>query len=49
MCLHETYNRIRVGQHLSDKFPIKNDMKQGDALLPFLFNFLYSKPLGGFR
>jgi hypothetical protein len=24
---------------LSDKFPIQNDLKQGDALLPLLFNF----------
>ena len=25
-------------QHLSDMFPIKNGVKQGDALLPLLFN-----------
>jgi hypothetical protein len=24
---------------LSDKFPIQNDLKQGDALSPLLFNF----------
>jgi hypothetical protein len=24
---------------LSDKFPIQNGLKQGDALLPLLFNF----------
>jgi hypothetical protein len=28
-----------VGKHLSDIFPIQNDLKQGDALLPLLFNF----------
>jgi hypothetical protein len=39
MCLSETYSRVRVGKHLSDKFPIKNCLKQGDALSPFLFNF----------
>jgi hypothetical protein len=39
MCLHETYNKIRVGKLLSDKFPIQNGLKQGDALLPLLFNF----------
>jgi hypothetical protein len=25
--------------HLSDCFPIQNDLKQGDALSPLLFNF----------
>jgi hypothetical protein len=39
MCLHETYSRVRVGKHLSDMFPIKNGLKQGDALSPLLFNF----------
>jgi hypothetical protein len=24
---------------MSDSFPIQNDLKQGDALLPLLFNF----------
>jgi hypothetical protein len=24
---------------LSDKFPIQNELKQGDALLPLLFSF----------
>jgi hypothetical protein len=28
MCLHETYNRVRVGKHLSDRFPIKNGLKE---------------------
>jgi hypothetical protein len=31
MCLNETYSRFRVGKHLSDTFPIKNGLKQGDA------------------
>jgi hypothetical protein len=39
MCLNETYSRVRVGKHLSDTFRIKNGLKQGDALLPLLFNF----------
>jgi hypothetical protein len=30
---------VRVGKLLSDKFPIQNGLKQGDALLPLLFNF----------
>jgi hypothetical protein len=39
MCLTETNSRVRVGQNLSDMFPIRNGLKQGDALSPFLFNF----------
>jgi hypothetical protein len=31
MCLNETYSRVRVGKHLSDRFPIKNGLKQGDV------------------
>jgi hypothetical protein len=32
MCLNETYSKVRVGKHLSESFPIKNDLKQRDAL-----------------
>jgi len=39
MCLTETYSRVRVGKSLSDRFPIRNGLKQGDALSPLLFNF----------
>jgi hypothetical protein len=39
MCLNETYSRIHIGKHLSGAFPIKNGLKQGDALSPLLFNF----------
>jgi hypothetical protein len=39
MCLNKTYSRVWVGKHMSDRFPIKNDLKQGDALSPLLFNF----------
>jgi hypothetical protein len=38
MCLTETYSRVRVGMNLSDRFPIRNGLKQGDALSPLLFN-----------
>jgi hypothetical protein len=38
MCIYETYSRIRVGKHLSDRFPIKNGLKQ-DAISPLLLNF----------
>jgi hypothetical protein len=39
MCLKETYSKVCKGKHLSDRFPIQNGLKQGDALLPLLFNF----------
>ena len=39
MCLTETYSRVRVGKNLSEMFPIRNGLKQGDALSPLLFNF----------
>ena len=38
MCLNETDGRVQVCKHMSDIFPIKNGLKQGDALLPLLFN-----------
>ncbi|KAJ4439024.1 hypothetical protein ANN_14980 [Periplaneta americana] len=40
MCLSETYSRVRIGQFLSDAFPIHCGLKQGDALSPLLFNFV---------
>jgi hypothetical protein len=39
MGLNETYSKIHVGKLLSDKFPIQNGLKQGDALSPLLFSF----------
>jgi len=39
MSLTETYSRVRVGKNVSDKFPIRNGLKQGDALSPMLSNF----------
>jgi hypothetical protein len=39
MCLNETYGKVRIGKYLSDSFPIQNDLRQGDALSPLLFNF----------
>jgi len=40
MWLNETCSRIRVGKLLSDMFPVKKGLKQGDALSPLLFNFV---------
>jgi hypothetical protein len=39
MCLNETYNKVCIGKHLSDSFPIQNGLKQGNALSPLLSNF----------
>jgi hypothetical protein len=39
MCVNETYNRVRIGKNLSDKFTIENGLKQRDALSPLLFYF----------
>ena len=38
MSLTEKYSRVRVGKNVSDKFPISNGLKQGDALSPMPFN-----------
>ena len=39
MCLTEMYSTFWVGVNLSDIFPFRNGLKQGDALLPLLFSF----------
>jgi len=39
MCVNETCSRDWMGKHLSDMFTVKNGLKQGDALLPLIFNF----------
>jgi hypothetical protein len=39
MCLNEAYYKVRICKHLTDSFPIRNGLKQGDALSPLLFNF----------
>jgi hypothetical protein len=37
LCLNETYSKAR--KYLSDYFPIRNGLKQGDALRLLLFSF----------
>jgi len=39
MSMTETYSRVHVGKNVSDRFPIRNGLKQGDTLPPMLFNF----------
>jgi hypothetical protein len=39
LCLSGSYSIVRVGKHLSEMFPVKNGLKQGDALSPLLVNF----------
>jgi hypothetical protein len=39
VCLNETYSEVHTGKHLSDNFPFQNGLKQGDALMPLIFNF----------
>ena len=35
-CRHQS--KVRIGNYLSSSFSIENDLKQGDALLPLIFN-----------
>jgi hypothetical protein len=38
MCLNETCGKVHIGKHLSDVFPVQNDLKQGEVLSPLFFN-----------
>jgi hypothetical protein len=46
---NETYSKVRIGKLLSDKFPIQNGLKQGDALSPLLFSFSLEYPIRKFQ
>jgi hypothetical protein len=46
MCLNETYNKVRIVKHLSDKFLIQIGLNEGDALSPLLFNFALEYAIG---
>ena len=47
--LCETSETVLVGKHLSDMFPIKNGLKEGDGLSPLHFKFVFYIQLGGLR
>jgi hypothetical protein len=37
--LNETYIKVHIYKNFSHMFPVQNALKQGDALLPLVFNF----------
>jgi hypothetical protein len=43
------YSKVRVGKNLSEVFPIRNGLKQGDALSPLLFNLALDYAIKGVR
>ena len=49
MCLIETYSTVRIGKNLSDLFPIRNGLQQGDALSPLLFSFAFEYTIRRFK
>jgi hypothetical protein len=49
ICLNETYSTVREGKNLSDKFPIQNGLKEGDALSPLLVTFALEYAIGRFQ
>jgi len=49
MCRNEFYSRVRLGKRLSDIFPIKNVLKQGNTLSPLLFKFALDYAITSFR
>ena len=49
MCRKKSYNRVRVGKYLSEIFPIKNGLIQGDALCSLLLNFVLECTIMMFR
>jgi hypothetical protein len=47
MSLIEKFITVRVGKNMSDRFPIRNGLKQGDVLTPVLFNFALEYAIRG--
>jgi hypothetical protein len=40
MYLKETFRNVHIGRYMLYAFPIQSGVKQRDALLPLLFNFV---------
>jgi hypothetical protein len=40
---------VHISKYSLDKFPIENGLKQGDALLPLLFNFALAGTIRRFQ
>jgi len=49
MCLNETHSRVRVCKHLSDMFPVRSRLKQGNAVSPLFFNFALEYAIVGIQ
>jgi hypothetical protein len=49
MCLNETYSKVHIGKHLSDKFFYPKWSKKGDALMPLLLNFVLEYTIRKFQ
>jgi hypothetical protein len=41
MCLNESYNKVCTGKNLPEAFPIKNDLKQGNAFITTAFQLCF--------
>jgi len=39
ICLNETYRKFHTGKNMSDVFPNRNFLREGDILLPLIFKF----------
>ena len=49
ICSTETYSRVWEAKNLSEMFPIRNGLKQGDAVSPSLFNFALEYAIRSFQ
>jgi hypothetical protein len=46
MCLNETCSKVCIETHLTGMFRMKNDLREGDALSPLIFNFAVEFAIG---
>ena len=40
LCLNNTRCRVKVGNHITEKFSVMSGLRQGDGLSPLLFNIV---------